>query len=122
MIEMGQTRVSAVKQYCANVYGSAAAKYLLGDSFHPGVLPAWGAAQQCGHCDTRHRRLFNIFASIAFVRCDAPPLPPAQRARVHLCVRNHCPHDDADLVVASRQLFLSHMGCRLRQQANILNP
>ena len=38
MIEMGQTPVAAVKQCCANFYGSAAAKYLLGDSFHPGGL------------------------------------------------------------------------------------
>jgi arsenite methyltransferase len=30
--------ISQVKQCCANVYGSAAAKYLLGDSFHPGGL------------------------------------------------------------------------------------
>ncbi|HUZ93436.1 MAG TPA: methyltransferase domain-containing protein [Edaphobacter sp.] len=28
-----------IKQCCANVYGSDAAKYLLGDSFHPGGLP-----------------------------------------------------------------------------------
>src|ERR1700760_1940845 len=29
---------SVVKQCCANVYGSEAARYLLGDSFHPGGL------------------------------------------------------------------------------------
>src|SRR5260370_35594093 len=29
---------AGIKQCCANVYGSDAAKYLLGDSFHPGGL------------------------------------------------------------------------------------
>lgn len=38
MIEAGQVPEPSVKQCCANVYGSAAAKYLLGDSFHPGGL------------------------------------------------------------------------------------
>jgi arsenite methyltransferase len=38
MIETSQPPVPTVKQCCANVYGSAAAKYLLGDSFHPGGL------------------------------------------------------------------------------------
>jgi arsenite methyltransferase len=38
MIEASQVPEPSVKQCCANVYGSAAAKYLLGDSFHPGGL------------------------------------------------------------------------------------
>lgn len=38
MIEVRQDSEPAVKQCCANVYGSVAAKYLLGDSFHPGGL------------------------------------------------------------------------------------
>ncbi len=38
MIEETQASEPSVKQCCANVYGSAAAKYLLGDSFHPGGL------------------------------------------------------------------------------------
>lgn len=38
MIETSQPPVPTVKQCCANVYGSVAAKYLLGDSFHPGGL------------------------------------------------------------------------------------
>lgn len=38
MIEASQTSAPTVKQCCANAYGSAAAKYLLGDSFHPGGL------------------------------------------------------------------------------------
>lgn len=38
MIEASQNPDPSVKQCCANVYGSAAAKYLLGDSFHPGGL------------------------------------------------------------------------------------
>ncbi|MEO6923698.1 MAG: class I SAM-dependent methyltransferase [Bryocella sp.] len=38
MIEACQIPEPSVKQCCANVYGSAAAKYLLGDSFHPGGL------------------------------------------------------------------------------------
>lgn len=38
MIEASQASEPSVKQCCANVYGSAAAKYLLGDSFHPGGL------------------------------------------------------------------------------------
>lgn len=32
------TDSAAIKQCCANVYGSDAARYLLGDSFHPGGL------------------------------------------------------------------------------------
>jgi arsenite methyltransferase len=38
MIEASQVPEPSVKQCCANVYGSDAAKYLLGDSFHPGGL------------------------------------------------------------------------------------
>jgi arsenite methyltransferase len=38
MSEVSQVSEPSVKQCCANVYGSAAAKYLLGDSFHPGGL------------------------------------------------------------------------------------
>lgn len=38
MIEASQVPEPSMKQCCANVYGSAAAKYLLGDSFHPGGL------------------------------------------------------------------------------------
>lgn len=33
------TDSAEIKQCCANVYGSNAARYLLGDSFHPGGLP-----------------------------------------------------------------------------------
>src|SRR5271156_7003716 len=33
-----QNDSAGIKQCCANVYGSDAAKYLLGDSFHPGGL------------------------------------------------------------------------------------
>ena len=32
------TDSAGIKQCCASVYGSDAAKYLLGDSFHPGGL------------------------------------------------------------------------------------
>ncbi len=38
MIEASQVPEPSVKQCCANVYGSAAARYLLGESFHPGGL------------------------------------------------------------------------------------
>lgn len=38
MVEASQSPKPFVKQCCANVYGSGAAKYLLGDSFHPGGL------------------------------------------------------------------------------------
>jgi arsenite methyltransferase len=36
MNEAGLTEPALVKQCCANVYGSDAAKFLLGESFHPG--------------------------------------------------------------------------------------
>jgi ubiquinone/menaquinone biosynthesis C-methylase UbiE len=38
MTETKPTDSSVIKQCCANIYGSDAAKYLLGDSFHPGGL------------------------------------------------------------------------------------
>ena len=38
MTEPLQPDSASVKQCCANIYGSDAAKYLLGDSFHPGGL------------------------------------------------------------------------------------
>ncbi len=38
MTEPVQADSTGIKQCCANVYGSDAAKYLLGDSFHPGGL------------------------------------------------------------------------------------
>ncbi len=38
MTEVSQTESAVVKQCCANIYGSEAARYLLGDSFHPGGL------------------------------------------------------------------------------------
>jgi ubiquinone/menaquinone biosynthesis C-methylase UbiE len=38
MTEPVLTDSAGIKQCCANVYGSDAAKYLLGDSFHPGGL------------------------------------------------------------------------------------
>ena len=38
MTEPFQADSAGVKQCCANVYGSEAAKYLLGESFHPGGL------------------------------------------------------------------------------------
>src|SRR5437879_967847 len=38
MSEPVRNNSAGIKQCCANVYGSNAAKYLLGDSFHPGGL------------------------------------------------------------------------------------
>jgi arsenite methyltransferase len=38
MTESAQADSAGIKQCCANVYGSYAAKYLLGESFHPGGL------------------------------------------------------------------------------------
>lgn len=42
MTEIGPADSAGIKQCCANVYGSDAAKYLLGDSFHPGGLRLTG--------------------------------------------------------------------------------
>lgn len=38
MTEPAAIQPAAIKQCCANIYGSDAARYLLGDSFHPGGL------------------------------------------------------------------------------------
>ena len=42
MLQPIPTDTAGLKQCCANVYGSDAAKYLLGDSFHPGGLRLTG--------------------------------------------------------------------------------
>jgi arsenite methyltransferase len=39
MTKPALTDSAGIEQCCANVYGSDAAKYLLGDTFHPGGLP-----------------------------------------------------------------------------------